>query len=344
MTDMQRRPKLSICIATYNRADLLQQALESVISQLTDECELVVSDNASTDHTPHVVAALASRPAAVRYFRQETNIGLDRNFDAAVAASRGDYCWFFSDDDVMKPGAIARVLSALEEKICLVLVNIEYRTVDMSTVLRPTAMRLKADRLYGPDELDRLFVDADSAVGYLGAVVIRRALWLARNRERYYGSMFVQVGTVFQEPLPGDALIIAEPLISYRLGNTPARSTALSDALVGAWPAVIESLALSVDTKRRVVGAQPWKQLNTLLGLRARGLYSWRSYQLWIRPRVKRMHERLPAIAIAFIPGVMANAICVLHSRARGDQLFLYLMRASRYHLCNLPLLGRAPR
>lgn len=60
--------KLSICIATRNRATLLPAMLDSIISQTTEECEIVVSDNASTDNNEAVVVDYAKRFAEVLQF------------------------------------------------------------------------------------------------------------------------------------------------------------------------------------------------------------------------------------------------------------------------------------
>ncbi len=46
---------LSICIATYNRAEYIGETLESIIPQVTDEVEIVIVDGASTDNTSSVV-------------------------------------------------------------------------------------------------------------------------------------------------------------------------------------------------------------------------------------------------------------------------------------------------
>ena len=51
MTD----PRLSICIATYNRASCIGETLRSIIPQITEEVEIVVVDGASTDNTCNVV-------------------------------------------------------------------------------------------------------------------------------------------------------------------------------------------------------------------------------------------------------------------------------------------------
>ena len=53
--------KLSICIATFNRSEFISDTLESILTQVTSDCEVVVSDNASTDNTEEVVSQYAER-------------------------------------------------------------------------------------------------------------------------------------------------------------------------------------------------------------------------------------------------------------------------------------------
>ena len=54
------KPRLSVCVATYNRAEYIGETLESIIPQLTDEVEIVVVDGASTDGTSTVVKGYRS--------------------------------------------------------------------------------------------------------------------------------------------------------------------------------------------------------------------------------------------------------------------------------------------
>lgn len=68
------QPLLTIAIPTYNRAEKLEVLLEQLTADTAYDptrVEIVVSDNASTDHTAQVVARFAD----IRYHRNETNIG-----------------------------------------------------------------------------------------------------------------------------------------------------------------------------------------------------------------------------------------------------------------------------
>ncbi len=114
-------PRLSLCIPTYNRAPLLRQALEAVMAQITQDLaasvEVVVSDNASTDGTPAVLSEMAAAYPHVRLrpHRQPQNRGPDANIYETVKRASGDFCYILSDDDVLLPGAVARLLGLMGE-------------------------------------------------------------------------------------------------------------------------------------------------------------------------------------------------------------------------------------
>ena len=67
------RPQLSICIGTYNRADLLRQTLTHLRDVCDDDVEIVVSDNCSPDDTQDVLNSFAERFRYFRAIRQPMN-------------------------------------------------------------------------------------------------------------------------------------------------------------------------------------------------------------------------------------------------------------------------------
>jgi len=107
------RPLLTIAIPTYNRAACLRQLLSVLADQLKNEerVELIISDNASPDETPTVVNDFISRGLQVRYMRNTQNVGSDANFLQCFEQARGKYVWLFSDDDLIVPGGVARVVT-----------------------------------------------------------------------------------------------------------------------------------------------------------------------------------------------------------------------------------------
>ncbi|MDD3138147.1 MAG: glycosyltransferase family 2 protein [Lachnospiraceae bacterium] len=106
---------LSIAIPTYNRAELLKQTLKSVIDQKQDGVEIIVSDNASTDHTSDILKEYVEC-GLIKYYRNSTNVGMDGNFLNLLEKADGKYVQFLSDDDVLLPGAVCKVLDIIEKE------------------------------------------------------------------------------------------------------------------------------------------------------------------------------------------------------------------------------------
>jgi glycosyltransferase involved in cell wall biosynthesis len=113
------RQLLTIAIPTYNRAPTIERLLAVLLEQTRGEerVELLVSDNASTDGTREVIKTYQNRGLAIRYILNETNLGADRNILQCFEQANGQYVWIFSDDDLLLPGALERILSALSMQL-----------------------------------------------------------------------------------------------------------------------------------------------------------------------------------------------------------------------------------
>ncbi|MBI5890592.1 MAG: glycosyltransferase family 2 protein [Nitrosomonadales bacterium] len=113
-------PSLSIVIPTYNRADKLLRLLKNIDVELSNSnliVQALVSDNASSDDTQEKVTNFKSSRFNLHYYRQEKNIGFDGNVRFLYEAAKTDYVWFFSDDDILLPGAIAMALEGIKATV-----------------------------------------------------------------------------------------------------------------------------------------------------------------------------------------------------------------------------------
>jgi hypothetical protein len=245
------------------------------------------------------------------------NNGADRNIDRVVCLARGEYCWLFTDDDVMKPGAVSTVLRALSHDYSLVLVNMELRDKNMANVVRPRWINFDSDRCYQPGETDRMFAELDGTVVNLCNIIIKRSLWLSRNRERYFGSNFVHTGVIFQEHLPGEALVIAKTIVCYRAGNVQSFASEWPEIWLARWPAVVESLAVSEAARRSVRISEPWRNPVWLLGLRGGKCYTFSAYCRWIRPRLASVDQKIIPLLISVLPHNVAKKYLELYGTVR---------------------------
>ncbi|MBP2676061.1 MAG: glycosyl transferase [Deltaproteobacteria bacterium] len=300
--------RLSICITTRNRAELLRQTLASILPQATEQVEIVVVDGASTDHTGDVAREGRRECPRLRYVRKERNSGVDRDYNASVEAALGEYCWFMSDDDLLKPGAVRTVLEETSGGCSLLVLNAEDWNHDFSERIKEKRLPFGRNRFYAPSERERFFIDTAHHLSFIPALVIRRDLWMSRERERYFGSWFAHVGVVFQRPLPGDAILVAEPLIRIRNENISWGSR-IFEIWAIRWPALIWSLdGLGDSAKGTVCPEAPSKNWRTLLAYRAMGAYSRKEFREFILPGNPGAWYRMLSALISVVPPPFINA------------------------------------
>jgi glycosyltransferase involved in cell wall biosynthesis len=115
-------PLVSIGIPVYNGEEYLAQALDSVLGQDYSNLEIVISDNASTDGTSELCRRYAAADRRIRYFRNESNLGVVRNFGQAVLRSSGTYfMWLAHDDLLVGISAVRRLADFLDRNPDVVL-------------------------------------------------------------------------------------------------------------------------------------------------------------------------------------------------------------------------------
>jgi len=261
---------------------------------------------------------------------------MDRNFDRAISLSHGEYSWLMTDDDILMPDAIGTVLSAIHSTdYSLVIVNCERRSFDLSRVLVPRLYEVSGNRTYRPEDMDRLAIDS---VGLVTAccVVIRRAIWLSRNKEIYFGTLFAHVGVIFQRPLPGHALMIASPLVIFRDGHTRSFWSEFFEIMMIRWPKLVWSFPLGIDAKERIAPKKPWKDLNLLFLFRGAGWYTIDEYRTFVRPRLSARTEGILPKLVAVLPGRVLNTLLLLYfpiTNARYGRLYVQFLQLSPFYI-----------
>lgn len=98
--------KVTIAVPTLNRAEYLRLAVTSALGQTYENLEVLVSDNASTDHTEQVLEAFAREPR-LRVLKHSVTVSMVDNWNSCITAATGEYFLLLSDDDLLHPEAIA---------------------------------------------------------------------------------------------------------------------------------------------------------------------------------------------------------------------------------------------
>lgn len=109
---------ISVCMATYNGAKFLREQVDSILYQLGDEDELIVSDDGSTDETLSIIQAYNDK--RVKLHHNQGHHGVNGNFENALRNANGDYIFLSDQDDVWIPGKVKTCIEALSNCDCVI--------------------------------------------------------------------------------------------------------------------------------------------------------------------------------------------------------------------------------
>ena len=114
-------PKVTVGLPVYNGERHLREAIESILGQSMGDLQLLISDNASTDGTPGICEEYVARDPRVRYFRNDHNVGVFRNYDLAFQRSDADYFKWAAVGDICAPTFVSRCMEVLTRQADVVL-------------------------------------------------------------------------------------------------------------------------------------------------------------------------------------------------------------------------------
>jgi abequosyltransferase len=244
--------RLSICIPTYNFAQFIGETLESIAPHVVEGVEVVILDGGSTDDTSTVVESFKERLPGLSYHRRPQRGGIDRDMAHTVELARGDYCWLFSADDLMKPGAITEMLGEISSGLDVYLCGFTRCTFDMNTIKDQPILRAPAGSTFdlGRDHDRRRYFESalttNPFFSFLGSMVFKKARWDALPLdENFVGSCWAHVARFFR--MIHDGLQVKYLGKSY-LRKRSDNDSFLQDGLIKRYALTIDGYHLLADT------------------------------------------------------------------------------------------------
>lgn len=218
---------LAITIPTYNRADLLGLLLQSIsrdFKRWPDDLELVVVDNASTDHTRKEVERYQAHGVPIQLITNERNIGMDSNLATCFSVSQAKYLWQIGDDEVLHQGCARYVLDFCRQRD-FGLLHIECVGFSKGGQLNQLARKIPDD--ISVHELDsaRLFRQANIYLTFISANVVNRHAVLASqptfDARTEAGTFLPQLAWIYGALKAIDChFLVRTPLFGALGGNT----------------------------------------------------------------------------------------------------------------------------
>jgi hypothetical protein len=182
---------LTIAIPTYNRAELLDKQLtwlSQAIKGFETECEILVSDNCSTDHTQSIISKWQNilKNITFKSNKNPENIGVMRNIFYCLSAATTEYVWTIGDDDPIQERAVTYVIEKIKniDDLSLLFLNFSGRNQITGEAVHPP--KIVGNRWFDADTEDgkgdgkaifeHCFTKSVGAVIFLTATVYRADL------------------------------------------------------------------------------------------------------------------------------------------------------------------------
>src|SRR5713101_1115880 len=111
-----RKSKVSVAMCAYNSSRYCEEQLESIASQSRLPDEVVICDDGSVDDTPSILERFRKEaPFDVRVYKNETNLGVAKNFEKAITLCSGDIIALADCDDIWRRDKLEWICGVLKD-------------------------------------------------------------------------------------------------------------------------------------------------------------------------------------------------------------------------------------
>jgi glycosyltransferase involved in cell wall biosynthesis len=126
---------VSVAMATYNGEKYLKQQIDSILSQLSNKDELIISDDHSSDQTLTIINNYIQEDPRVKLFMNDES-GVTSNFENAIKRTQNEIIFLSDQDDIWKPEKVQTVKSYYEKHPEVQMIMSDITVVDSE--VRPT--------------------------------------------------------------------------------------------------------------------------------------------------------------------------------------------------------------
>lgn len=115
MPSVTSYPLVSVAMCTFNGAAYIREQLETIMQQSWTNLEIVISDDGSTDDTIAIIYELQQKDPRIKFFRNEKQLGYNKNFEKAFSLCQADFIAISDQDDIWERDKIEYMMKAWPE-------------------------------------------------------------------------------------------------------------------------------------------------------------------------------------------------------------------------------------
>ena len=233
------KPLLSICIPTYNRADIVYECVQDCLKIPHDWIEVVVTDNCSTDDTGERLSRI--KDSRLKYFRNEKNIGYV-NLSKCMTNGSGEYSLLLCDEDIFVDTDWEALKKELEEAKGAALFQFKFLDEKGNILIAPP------EKVFEKGQYDTL-TKVYRSFAYSGAAIIRtdlaKTFWKKDKRVPVIWSLYSEIIVPLYCALHGDYKAIC----SVTVQRSSRSNTGTLDTT--AWCGTMKDPYWSIESRRQ---------------------------------------------------------------------------------------------
>lgn len=214
-------PKLSVCIAAYNRPKELLQVLESLAVQSGGDWNVVISEDKSPlgDEIERAAGSFSRQHPLMNllYSSNEKNLGYDGNLRRLLDKADGEYCLFMSDDDLLVPGSLERIIAAISRS------NIGFVSRAWKSIHKNTGKTLEEHRYFSKDRFFPSGIDSITTLYrrsvFISGLTVHRETARKCHTDRFDGTLLYQVYLLGRILMEMNGYYISDIIAVRRVGG-----------------------------------------------------------------------------------------------------------------------------
>jgi glycosyltransferase involved in cell wall biosynthesis len=184
--------------------------LESILTNDTENIELVILDDCSTDNTYSIISDyLNDATVNVKLCQNKVNKGMDFNFFSITQYASGTFVWYFGQDDIMEKDAISKIINIISRNNNIGIMSLNYSQYsnEFNDKIRMSLLSynalsnidIKSSEILIYNSLTQYYTDFYTLPSFLPATIIKKDYFSRVDEEQkkeFYGTAYIQIAVM----------------------------------------------------------------------------------------------------------------------------------------------------